>query len=526
MEELSPDPQTDDEIQLPGSILRALLNTMPVGVIVSDAEGHVLTNNAISREILGGVVTGDVDHLNRPYTTHKPDGTPFPPEEIPLRRAIAHGEATQDVEILIKRADGIERTILTAAAPVYDKAGRITNGIVVFQDITQRQKEKLESQRRARDLALLNQVGQTLAATLDLPQVLTGLLEATQKLITADGDSIWLLDDATPDWLVCQAAKGNDSGQSLVKQRLQIGEGIVGKAAQCGETQLVARMKEHARLSPTLDNCTGIHPGSMLVVPLRVRENIIGVLEVVSEREAHFDDHDRILLETLTSGASVAIDNARLYAAAQQTAAATERNHLAHELHDAVSQLLFSASVIAESLPRLWERNPERVRQGLAQLHQLTRGALAEMRTLLLELRPTALTEAALGDLLRQLVDAVRGRTRVQVALTVEGDQTLPADVQITLYRIAQEALNNVIKHARATDVAVSLINGADNVTMCVIDNGRGFDPATILPGHMGIGIMHERAEAVGISLDIRSQAGHGTEIVATWSISDEEGNR
>jgi signal transduction histidine kinase len=144
------------------------------------------------------------------------------------------------------------------------------------------------------------------------------------------------------------------------------------------------------------------------------------------------------------------------------------------------------------------------------------------MRSLLLELRPTALTEAALGDLLHQLVDAVRGRTRLQVTLTVEGNQALPADVQITLYRIAQEALNNVIKHARATHVTVSLINGRDTVTVRIADNGRGFDPATILPGHMGIGIMHERAEAAGISLDVHSQVGHGTEIVATWLIPEE----
>jgi PAS domain S-box-containing protein len=338
----------DTDAHLPRSILRALLDTMPVGVIVSDAEGRLLTNNAISREILGGVVTGDVEHLHRPYTIHNPDGTPFPPEEIPLHRAIVHGEVTRDVEILIRRADGTERTILTAAAPVYDKSGHITNGVVIFQDITQ---------RRERD---------------------------------------------------------------------------------------------------------------------------------------------------------------------QQTAVAAERSHLAHELHDAVSQLLFSASVIAESLPRLWERNPERVRQGLAQLHHLTRGALAEMRTLLLELRPTALTEAALGDLLHQLVDAIRGRSRLHVALMVEGERNLPADVQITLYRIAQEALNNVIKHARATHVDVSLVNGADTVTVRVADNGRGFDPGTILPGHMGIGIMRERAEAVGISLDVHSQTGSGTEIVATWSIPEE----
>jgi hypothetical protein len=165
------------------------------------------------------------------------------------------------------------------------------------------------------------------------------------------------------------------------------------------------------------------------------------------------------------------------------------------------AQTLFSASVIAESLPRLWERDPDKVRRGLTQLHQLTRGALAEMRALLLELRPRALVEAELGDLLQQLTEAFASRTPVKVSLTVEGQRSLPPEVQIALYRMTQEALNNVTKHARATQVTVSLRSQPEGMELRIRDDGRGFDPDRVRPGRLGLNILRGRAETIGATL-------------------------
>jgi signal transduction histidine kinase len=151
------------------------------------------------------------------------------------------------------------------------------------------------------------------------------------------------------------------------------------------------------------------------------------------------------------------------------------------------------------------------------------------MRTLLLELRPAALLELELDDLLRQLVEAVAGRARLPVALTVEGECSLQPDVQITLYRIAQEALNNVVKHAKATQASVSLrfvplplsTNDGERTAhaeLRIDDDGRGFDPENVLPDCLGLQIMRERAEAVGADVTIESQVGRGTHLVVTWS--------
>jgi signal transduction histidine kinase len=214
-----------------------------------------------------------------------------------------------------------------------------------------------------------------------------------------------------------------------------------------------------------------------------------------------------------------------------ERAVAAERSRLARELHDAVTQTLFSASLIAEALPTLWERNRKMGRERLAMLRQMSRGALAEMRTLLLELRPAALVETSLGDLLRQLGEAVTGREGVPVTVEVEGGCELPADLHVALYRIAQEALNNVAKHAKASQVAVSLRctprgpsaslqqgkGSAVKVELNIRDDGRGFDPHDLRPKGMGLGIMRERAEAVGAQLAIDSQTGHGTRLTVVW---------
>lgn len=212
-------------------------------------------------------------------------------------------------------------------------------------------------------------------------------------------------------------------------------------------------------------------------------------------------------------------ENALAEKAAQQ-AVTGERTRLARDLHDAVTQTLFSASLIAEVLPDIWDLNQAEGLKRLDELRQLTRGALAEMRTLLVELRPNALTEIPLPDLLRQLCESLIGRARLPIQLNVEGKRRLSPDVQISLYRITQEALNNVVKHAKATQVVVVLrLNG--DVRLSVADNGCGFDPAAVPPDHLGLKIMRERADAIGADLSVYSEPGEGTQVSVLWKEKD-----
>ena len=203
---------------------------------------------------------------------------------------------------------------------------------------------------------------------------------------------------------------------------------------------------------------------------------------------------------------------------AAEEAVTADRTRLARDLHDAVTQTLFSASLTAEVLPELWDMDLEEARKSTEELRQLTRGALAEMRTLLLELRPSTLTQTRLGDLIRQLCEAFIGRSRLPIKLSIQGDCPLPPEVQVAIYRIAQESLNNVFKYARATQVDVNLFISSNSVNFVTCDNGIGFDMSSSKPTSFGLRIMRERAESIGAEFQITSQPGSGTCVEVTWN--------
>jgi len=205
---------------------------------------------------------------------------------------------------------------------------------------------------------------------------------------------------------------------------------------------------------------------------------------------------------------------------AADEAVTADRTRLARDLHDAVTQTLFSASLTAEVLPDLWDMDVDEAKRSTEELRQLTRGALAEMRTLLLKLRPATLTQTRLNDLIKQLCEAFIGRSRLPIKLTIEGERSLPPEVQIAFYRVAQESLNNVFKYARATQVDVKLFLGSSSVRLATCDNGMGFDLSTIKPTSLGMRIMRERAQAIRAGLRISSTPGAGTCIEMLW---DEE---
>ena len=195
-------------------------------------------------------------------------------------------------------------------------------------------------------------------------------------------------------------------------------------------------------------------------------------------------------------------------------AALEERKRLAKNLHDAVNQSLFSAGIIAEVLPRLWHNHPEEVLGSLEDLRRLTRGALAEMRGLLVDLHPQEPTDSDLGDLLPLLADSFSVRTNVPVTMTLAAIGPLPDEAQVALYRTCREALNNIVRHAAATQVSIALREDGGMVELSICDDGRGFDPEHIPPDHFGLAMMRERATAVGASLTIISRPGEGTAII------------
>jgi two-component system nitrate/nitrite sensor histidine kinase NarX len=259
----------------------------------------------------------------------------------------------------------------------------------------------------------------------------------------------------------------------------------------------------------------GVH--AWMWVSLATKGRVIGTIGVAHVEKDYFTAHHAGLALIVANQAAIAIVNAELYERASTLAALQERQRLAQNLHDAVNQSLFSAGLIAEVLPRLWERDPVEGRRSLEDLRRLTRGAQADMRLLLAELRPSTLTDSELVDLLRLLGNALAGRSNIPVSVTVTGEGKLPSDVKVTLYRLCQEGMMNIAKHSGATRVDVQLHYIPNGVELIIRDDGRGFDPQQSPPGHYGISMMHERAEAVGAILSITSRPGNGAEIMVRW---------
>ena len=243
-------------------------------------------------------------------------------------------------------------------------------------------------------------------------------------------------------------------------------------------------------------------------------EYLFTLQQRVTERTHELEEANQRLQKEITRRAKIETELAEKAAAEAVTA---DRTRLARDLHDAVTQTLFSASLTAEVLPDLWDMDVEEAKRSTEELRQLTRGALAEMRTLLLELRPATLTQTRLSDLIRQLCEAFIGRSRLPIKLSIEGDCKLPPEVQVACYRIAQESLNNVFKYARATQVDVNLFISSCCVRFVVCDNGIGFDMSSMKPTSLGMRIMRERAEAIGAEFQISSTPGAGTCVELTW---------
>ena len=253
--------------------------------------------------------------------------------------------------------------------------------------------------------------------------------------------------------------------------------------------------------------------GIAVALGLQMANSVIKTEEALAQSQTQL----KSLVAERTSELEMA--QAKLITQAQETAVFEERSRIARDLHDSVTQTIYSATLIAEVLPQVWERSPDEGARNLTKLRQLVRGALAEMRTLLFELRPSALAKAELATLLPQLADAFTGRTRIPVEVSIAGEQNhLPSDLKISIYRITQEAFNNITKHAEATEVTLALTQGLDDVKLTIQDNGRGFDVSTIPEERMGMTIMRERAEAVDAELKLESELGQGTTLFLSWS--------
>lgn len=379
----------------------------------------------------------------------------------------------------------------------------------------QRSHEAIEQrfEERTRELTTLLTVQQAMTSSLNFHDVLHVISREARRLTHTDVGGVFLPDSGG---LALAALSSEYPIDIAPGYHISLTDSVTGTAFRTGQTQLVPDITQHTQVDPNAFSKARLR--SILSVPLVSGSRIIGVLSVGNKVAGVLGAEDERLLTLMIPSAVIALENVRVYEQASETAIAAERGRLARDLHDAVTQTLFSASLTAEVLPRIWARDPAEGAVRLEKLRELTRGALAEMRTLLLELRPAALAEMPLGDLLRQLTQGIAGRTRIDITVDVSGEHDPMTDVKVALYRIAQEALNNVSKHSKAQRAWVTLQQTKGQIELAVTDDGIGFDPVKNRASHLGLRIMAERADAIKAALHIETTIGQGTQITVCWT--------
>lgn len=273
--------------------------------------------------------------------------------------------------------------------------------------------------------------------------------------------------------------------------------------------------------------------GDTLAIPLRVRDRVVGVLQAVAPEKAGWDEEGLRWVGGLAAQAAVALENARLYELARDEAADEERRHLARELHDSVSQAIYSVVLTAHAAQKHLPEEAERSEKALDSVIELAEAALAEMRALIFELRPEALAEVGLMGALHRQLDGLELRHGLTTDRELGPEPELAFAAKQVLLRVAQEAFHNVTKHARATRVRVVADTrkappaggegppgvgagaevGGEHLELCISDDGVGFDPTIAYPGHLGLTSMHERVTALEGRLTIDSAPGEGTTV-------------
>lgn len=371
--------------------------------------------------------------------------------------------------------------------------------------------------RRNRELSILNTIAEALNRKTDLDQALQTTLAQAAELLDLRTGWIWLLHEETKEPYLAAAL---NLPPALTDNPYRM-EGY----CYCLDTYRAGDMSGAAnvnvvtcsRLHGLVDGTDGLRYHSS--VPLYAHGKKLGVLNVASANWRELSDNDLRLLYTIGDLLSIAIERARLFEQSVQVGAVEERNRLARDIHDTLAQGLSAIALQLETADALLDAGVEsqKARQAVRQALELSRANLDEARRSVLDLRAAPLEDRTLADALRELAEdaGTEGSFAVDFRAT-GGSRPLPVRIEAGLYRIAQEALNNVVQHADAEHVTVEVVATPEDVRLTIADNGRGFDPGQITENRYGLVGLNERARLLGGTLQLQTSPGEGTHIVVT----------
>ena len=367
----------------------------------------------------------------------------------------------------------------------------------------EQQRNELESLYRADD---------ELRRHLHLDEVLQSLVNTAVELLHADKGSLMVWDEKR-ERLHARATYGFHP-ETVARMSFSPGNGLAGRVAVSGEPEIVEDTQMNGRVTPFIIESENLR--ALMQVPIKVGGEVFGVFSADYLLPHRFNDKEKRLLMAFAQRAGLAIETARLYEREEQIAVMQERNHLARDLHDSVTQSLYGATLYAEVATQLLKSGElEKAGENLQELKGMALEALAEMRLLIYELRPSVFEEEGLVAAVQARMDAVEGRVGLETNFVIEGNISLPHKIEEGLYRIVQEALNNVLKHAHANTVTVTLTQTEHLVCLEVADDGVGFNPVQACEaGCLGLHGMQERAQELDAEFEIISHLGSGAKVL------------
>jgi PAS domain S-box-containing protein len=440
------------------------------------------------------------------------------PESVDENVRRVSEERSPDVgERRYRRKDGTLLHVEVSASTILHN-GRETL-CVVAHDVTERARAQRLLEER---VATLSRISADLTLDLPMQDTLDAVAENVVNASTAVSGTVILVNEETGFPRIEGSyglPEGFKEGIEAVWQNASVLRSPTLEAIRTRrpalDSHMPRRMLENPLYAPVHDLVREVEWDAVFIVPLVSRGRTLGVLTFGYPEGQQPGEDEKVFLGTVADQAAVAVENVRLFSKARGKAALEERQKLARELHDSVSQTLYGIALSAKAVRQELGDGPAEVVEPLDYVLSLSEAGMAEMRALIFELRPESLETEGLVAALEKQAAALQTRHGIRVETDLCDEPETPLEAKEALYRIAQEALHNTVKHARAKRVGLRMTCASKQIMLEISDEGLGFDPTEDFPGHLGLDSMRERASRLGGTLEIYSSLGHGTRILA-----------
>ncbi len=524
---------SQNDCETPGDYLQAVIDSLEDELMVVDKNYRIVqANEAVllrhgkrKQEVIGKYC----------YDISYGRSQPCPSSaahECPIQTVWETGRPAQVTHTHVYYVNGEkqERQLDIIASPITDSQGNITAVTEVMRDVTEAKELESRMTKAHRDLSALNIIASVVSQSLDLDTVLSNALDKILETMKVNTGGILLLDEERQ--MLCYRVYHGLSKEYVQAVCCRMGEGIAGRAAQIGEPILVEDISKDSRAAyPDLINAEGLR--AFASVPLRSKDKILGVINIANREARKFSPEDIQLLDSIAAQIAIAIENAKLHQEVQRkdeirgellreifSIQEEERKRIARELHDETSQTLASLAASLEAMVGMLPPAADNIKARLRKAQSLSISLLDEMHKLIYELRPTLLDDLGLVAAIRWLADNNLGAAGVRVDFKTAGrERRLPPQLEIMLFRVIQEAVSNIVRHAHAKNVGISLHFKKSVIRVHVKDDGGGFNIEEAIsskdrPRGLGILGMRERVELMNGTLRIQSHLGSGgTEI-------------